>query len=399
MLYIQTLGKFQLRKRDVVLDSEQFHSEMQIRLLIFLLLHRDKMLTTEEIASAIWQNESIRNPAGALKNLMYRLRHTLKDKFGEEEYFISGYGCYGWNTEIEIEIDIEKMELLYQEAKRKEQPEDAILYYQDAINIFQGDFMSPLFELEWVSNLNTYYHTIYVSMVCSLCRLYRENGQMECLRELCNEALRHEKTNEIIYYYLIQTQIQDNNFSGALDTYEHAKQILEREIGIKQTDILHQAYEEILEKSKADPATDIKEIYQNINEEKPEGVFMCGFPVFREICRLEERKRTRSEENIYLMLLSLYCKQKDKVEVNHFRLNRAMKQVNKILNIYLRLGDVAAEYSETQYIILLSKCQKKNEIEVANRIQKQFQKRCIQSEYVELKFEIKAFEEMTKITE
>ena len=53
------------------------------------------------------------NRAGALKNLMYRLRNTLKKNLGEEDYILTGRGTYYWNPDIPIWLDCEEFDSWY----------------------------------------------------------------------------------------------------------------------------------------------------------------------------------------------------------------------------------------------------------------------------------------------
>jgi len=77
---------------------------------------------------------------------------------------------------------------------------------------------------------------------------------------------------------------------------EKAREIIEKELGLRKTVVLTKVYEELLAMGKKQAADDIRDIHADIVEEEPEGVFMCGYPVFKEICNLEARRNTRSGE-------------------------------------------------------------------------------------------------------
>ena len=141
MLTVNTLGKFQMTDGLTVVDDEQLRSPMLSKLFMYMLLYREKTLTTDDISTAIWQDEEIDNPAGALKNLMYRLRKTLTSFFGEEEFILTNRGSYRWNPDVKVILDIEKFEKLINEAKAENVYEDAIIKYEQAISIYQGDFL------------------------------------------------------------------------------------------------------------------------------------------------------------------------------------------------------------------------------------------------------------------
>ena len=54
MLTVNTLGKFQIIEADVVLDDDKIRSTRLSNLFVYLILHRTKTLTVDEIASALW---------------------------------------------------------------------------------------------------------------------------------------------------------------------------------------------------------------------------------------------------------------------------------------------------------------------------------------------------------
>lgn len=372
MITVNTLGKFQITDGEAFVNDDSLRSTMLIKLLIYLLLYRDKTLTTDDISNAIWQDEEIDNPAGALKNLMYRLRKELVANFGENDFVLTNRGSYRWNPDVNVVLDIELFEKLINEAKSENIYEQAILKYEQAISLYQGEFMSKIMEMHWIMTLNTYYHSLYLSSVKGLAELYIKLEKYEELEKLCNDALQYENADEQLYCYQIEARMRSGNVSLALESYEKAREIMEKELGIRKTTILNKVYEELLQMSKGQTAYNINDVKEDITEENPEGVFFCGYPVFKEIYRLEARKSARSTEQEHLVLLTIEDKGFDRKEVTEFRVKKAMESLEKVINESLRVGDVAAKYSDSQFIILLPTCTEDLAALVANRIVAKF---------------------------
>lgn len=80
----------------------------------------------------------------------------------------------------------------------------------------------------------------------------------------------------------------------AFDTYETAKAIMDKDLGVRKTVMLNKVYEELLSVTKGASSYNIDEVKDDISEESMNGVFMCGYPVFKEIYQLEVRKSARS---------------------------------------------------------------------------------------------------------
>lgn len=369
MLTVNTLGKFQITDGETVVGDENIRSTMLSRLLLYMLVYRDKTLTTEDIANAIWPGEEeIDNPSGALKNLMYRLRKNLAKHFGEEEFILTNRGSYQWNPKVEVVLDIEEFEQLIKSAKQENVEEKAVIRYEQALGLYQGDFMNKLMDLHWIQALSIYYHSLYLSGVKALAKLYLNDSRFEEVENICAEALRFENADEQLYCYQIEARMHCGKVQLALESYDKARKIMETELGVRKTTILNKVYEELNQISKGDSSYDIGEVKKDIQEEDPSGVFLCGYPIFKEIYHLEARKSVRSKTPENLLLLTLEAPKNESAEVVQFRVRQAMKGLEEVICECLRVGDVAAKYSETQFIILLPSCTKDLSLLVANRI-------------------------------
>lgn len=372
MLTVNTLGKFQVTDGEIILNDDNLRSAMLSKLLMYMLIYRDKTLTTDDISMAIWQDEEVDNPAGALKNLMYRLRKALAAKFGEQDYIVTNRGSYRWNPEIEVVIDAEQFEKLVASAKNENVYEDAILKYERALSLYNGGFMNRISDMHWIQTLSTYYNSIYLSVVKALAELYIKMEDYEKLEKICNEALQYENADEQLYCYQIEARMRSGNITLALESYEKAREIMEKELGIRKTTILNKVYEELLAMSKGQTSYNIKEVKEDIEEEDPQGVFLCGYPIFKEIYHLEVRKSARSDNPENLVLFTIEGRKEDPKEVAEFRVKSAMNGLETVIKDSLRVGDVAAKYSETQFIVLLPSCNKELAATVANRIVSSF---------------------------
>lgn len=376
MLTVDTLGKFQIREEDIVLDDEKIRSTRLSNLLVYLILHRDKTLTVDEIAAALWQDEETNNPAGALKNLMYRLRNLLKQSFGEQDFIQTNRGAYRWNPDVDVSVDVEEFETAYNEAKcEKTAADEVIRNLERAIALYKGDFMPKILEMHWVVTMNTYYHSMYLSCVKLLSEQYIPKEDFEKIENICNEALKYDNVDEELHYYLIYARMKQNKLNLAMESYEKACKILRDELGIRKPEKLQAVYEELLSMSKGEKAAKIEDVTENMTEENPEGVFLCGYPVFREIYRLEARKITRLGEAEHILLLTF---EPDKTtdgslsQVEEFRIRNAMERLEQTLKQSLRIGDVASRYSDSQYVVLLPACNYEDGVKVSERILNRF---------------------------
>ena len=132
----------------------------------------------------------------------------------------------------------------------------------------------------------------------------------------------------------------------------------------------------------------IESVKEDINDDDMEGVFFCGYPVFKEIYHLEVRKGERMPVPQNLLFITIYTFSNEAGNISEYRISKAMEALKQVLHMCLRVGDVAARYSESQYIILLPKCTKESAEIVANRIKSKFKSEYKNFSSIQVKIDI-----------
>lgn len=363
--------------KDKVLDEDVMRSDMLTKLLVYILIHRDHPITIQELSEALWNENETENPAGALKNLMYRLRSIMKKKLGEEEYILTSRGVYYWNTAIPILLDVEQFEQYCSEAKKCSDTAQQIDCYEKAIALYQGDFVPKIMDKHWVMTLSAYYHSMLLSAIKALAELYMSEKRFEDVEHICADGLRYDSVDEWLHCHMITALMSQNKQKLALKYYEQASKVLYEALGVRNSPQLEKVHKELLKMSKGNRAEDIENVHKDMQEEqKPEGAYICGYPVFREIYRLEARKINRLGESEYVLLLTAHLRGEVKAgneQMEKFMIKSAMARIELVLREALRIGDVAARYSDSQYVVLLPTCTYESCLLVAERILKRFQ--------------------------
>lgn len=354
-------------------------SDMLTKLLIYILIHREHPITIQELADALWSEDETDNPAGALKNLMYRLRNTMKKNLGETDYILTSRGVYYWNPEVKVSLDIEQFENYCEEAKKNTDSGKQIKNYEKAIALYQGDFMPKIMDKHWVVTLSAYYHSMLLSAIKSLAGLYLKEERYEDVEHICSYGLKYDSVDEWLHCNMITALMKQNKQKLAMEGYETAAKALYDALGVRNSAQLEEVHKELLKMSKGAEAEDMESVHKDMQEEEaPDGAYVCGYPVFREMYRLEARKISRLGKSEYILLLTLKLEE-DKAAGNEkmekYLINQAMNQMEEVLKQALRIGDVAARYSDSQYVGLLPTCTYESCVMVSNRIISRFQEK------------------------
>lgn len=374
MFTVNMFGKFQIATNDIALNNDNIRSDMMVKLLSFIIVNRERTLTVDELAEVLWQEDESDNPSGALKNLMYRLRTVLCKSFGEGDFIITGRGSYCWNQDYQVKVDVEEFEQFCEEARNKRfEVEQRIDYYERAINLYQGDFLAKYSSMYWIVPLSAYYHSMFLSAVKKLAALYIETKQYEKMEKICTNALRFDSVDERLHCLLIRSMIYQNKLKLATEYYERAEKLLYSTLGIRKSIQLKDVFEELTKMKKDVKAEAIHEVNQDMTEnDNPDGAYICGYPIFREIYRLESRRIARLGLSEYVLLMTVsLAKNIEKTgndKIIHYQIDKTMESLEETLKESLRIGDVAARYSDSQYVVLLPTLDYEDSVKVTDRI-------------------------------
>lgn len=376
VIKIKALGKFSLSDGGNLLNDDILRSDMLKKLLIYILIHRQRLIGTQELLEVLWTENEPENPIGALKNLMYRLRNVLKTVFGNEKFIVTGSSAYRWNPQIEVMLDIEAFESYIVSARQEKNQILAMENYEKALQMYHGDFMDNALTEHWAMIMTTHYHSLFLSSTKELADLYMHIGQYREMEGICMHGLKVDSADERLHCSYIMSLIRQNKTELAIKSFDDATKILYEALGIRNSDELEKVQRELLKMNRGKKEGCMKTIYNDMTEEEnPIGVYMCGYPVFREICRLETRKNARFGEVDCLLLLTMElkeCAKADNSKMERFIIKQAMKQLEDSLKETLKTGDVVTRYSDRQLVVLLVTCTYDNSVAVAKKIRSKF---------------------------
>lgn len=373
-LTVKMFGKFQVENEKGILNKENMRSEMLTRLLAYMISRREKDMTAQELIDVLWPDDQSDNPAGALKNLMYRLRKLMSRTWGDGgKYIVTGRGAYQLNPEFVFHIDIEEFEECCRQVFNSEDPAVQQENGKRAVELYQGMFLSELSSEYWVVSIATYYHSIYLTMVKKLAALLEKEKKFTDVEEICGKAIQIEPLDEEIHCFLLRAMIADNKQQLAASHYKETVKLLYDSLGVRPSGEMESIYEE-LQKIQHDHESNIDIIQEDLREEKASGAFFCEYGVFRKIYALESRSSRRLGISVHLALVSLYLDfqiQKDDQDYTDL-IGVGMSVLEETPMKKLRSSDIVCRYSVNQFLVMLPACQYEDAKMVVNRLKDSF---------------------------
>lgn len=373
MLQVQLFDHFCMYDGTRTLDEKGIRSEMVLKLLTYMICHREKVLSVQELTEALWEEDESSHPAGALKNLVYRLRTVLKSVWPETDFIETGRGSYQWNSQVELEVDAEQFEKLCLPVEG-ETEEERVERQRKAAATYVGMFLPGLTDQYWITALSSYYHSLYLTTVKELAQDLETHRLYPELEELMQHAVRLDVLDEDLYCWLIRALIGENKQKLAAEYYHRAVELLYEHLGVRPSSQLQEIYDELM-KQQHDYETDLRVIQEDLKEEtERKGAFYCEYGVFRKAYELEVRRAGRMGISVWLSLISLHPAEAVEADSAGYRkiLTTGMEQMERVLLDSLRQGDVVTRYSASQFIVLLPACQYENARKVLERIQYRF---------------------------
>lgn len=371
-IMMHLFGEFYLERDSVRIDRASLHSNKLMKLLVYIIFYRGRRLSRQELIDLFWEDDS-RNPAGALKNLMYRLRTILKE-FGDEEYILTYSGSYQWNPDISVDTDYEQFEELSSQILVQKDARIRKEMCQQVVEGYQIDIAEKLAGETWILPKLIWFRSRYMDVIKCLCEIYEAEGDWKSLEILCRKALEVDSMEEDIHCWQIRSLYRQKKYDLAMSHYEQVSRMLYNNLGIKETEKLHSVFVDMMAEGEDSYTGNIKKLLEEVKEpETPKSVFFCDYQVFRQIYRVEARRLKRMCLSEYILLITIKRRKKqNEISTSDKGITRGMEILEELLKKSLRIGDVVARYSLSQYIVLLPMCSYESGILVAERLRHSF---------------------------
>ena len=375
-LFVNLFGGTSITFNNNTINDQTVRSKKFWLIVEYLITFRNRDISQTELIELIYPEGKSENPGNALKTLMHRIRAEL-DELGymnSHDMIIQSRGTYAWNTRMDCAIDVEEFETLCNKGNSPfTQDDERLDCYLKAIHIYKGDFLHKSALDPWVVQYNVYYRSMYCEIVHKTLDLLKQRNDQHKIIEICEKARQIDPFDELLYYNLILSMVSLNNLQEALSEYRKMSTLFYREFGITPSDEITKLYREIIKTSKKFE-TDLNVIKEGLNEDASQikGAFFCEYEIFKDIYRIELRAKPRTGETIFLGLMTLTTAAGDLPSVK--MLNSFMDKLNDCIKKSLRENDVFAQYSVSQFILLLPLTTFENGEKAVTRVIKKFTK-------------------------
>ena len=374
ILQVSMLGGFSLRQGEHTLNDQSNRMRKVWLLLAYMVYNRSSRSSPEQYLALIQGSkgfEEMDDPSGRLKALLYRTRSLLDQLWpgAGHDLIVRRNNTYCWNTEIPVELDIDRFDLLRSAPAEDEEARLGLLL--QALALFKGDFLPKLSMEPWVMPIHTYYHQAYLDAALETLALLEARKRWQEAEALCRKALSLEPYSEELYQHLMRCRLAVEDRESILSIYAQMSELLFDTFGIMPSEESRALYREAT-KLTNDQSVTIGAVREQLREpEQAKGAVFCEYDFFRLLYQVQARAIIRTGDVIHIALLTLHGQTE---ELSRKRLDTAMERLKALVIGNLRQGDVVSQCSVSQLVIMLPQANYENSCAVCQRIIKAFGK-------------------------
>ncbi|MEA5095452.1 MAG: bacterial transcriptional activator domain-containing protein [Sedimentibacter saalensis] len=356
-LYINTLGEFDIKANGQSMLKESSRTYRIYKLFEYFLTFRNKKLLPDTIIDNLLSESDSDDPKNMLRTQIFRLRKIIKmllpDGIDVEKYininFTNGYYCLEIGEDTVVDIDEFERLILTGDAERAKNANNAIELYEEAISLYKGLYLSDNAYEVWLVPTRNYYQRLYLKTLFKLFELLKEKGEYEEIISVCEKALLSEPYEEEIHINLMEAMLNLGQSKAAMNHYEYALNLLEREMDAKPSNRFMDLQKKIRNNSHRNTDIDMSSIKMELEDAEDNGAMHCNFEYFKFLFNLQKRKSIRNNEYDYLCIINFNLRGFQ----NYDSLTSISRELVMLLKTTLRKGDAFTFWNDSQILIML----------------------------------------------
>ena len=371
-VHISMLGGFSVRYETHEITDKDNRARKVWQLLAYLVYHRNRLLSQDELFHLLWGNDHNVNPPNALKTVLHRVRATLDQLHPSmgHQLILRRNGCYIWNPDVHTTVDVESFETLCRACENEADPNQRLELQRSALQLYHGDFLPAFSSKSWVIPIATYFNNLYSTLVTDTLKTLEHREQHRDIVALCQSALNITPYDEQLYQFLMRGLLAMGQHQGTIAAYQELSQMLYNNFGVIPSDESRAIYREAT-RTHNSVAISLEVVREQLREDVGSpGAMLCDFDFFKKLYHKEARAVVRTGDAVHL---AFFCV----TDMKHQPLARrsldlCMDNLEQCISRNLRRSDIFSRYSASQFILLISQSNYENTVKVCERIRKNF---------------------------
>jgi len=220
LLSVRCFGKVEIRINNEIIPGSSWQAQVARDMFLYLLLF-PRGLTKEQLGEIFWPGSNQMELKLRFKNAMYRLRRVVGAAMIQFKD-----NLYSFNRKIEHDVDALTFQSEITEGEKSKDSESRIGHFENAINVFSGDFL-PDIDLEWASSEREVLNEKCLHIAWEIAKFKYQTKQYQETEDLCQRILNKEAFHEDALLLLMKVLAKRKDIKGIKRYFEKYKKTVE----------------------------------------------------------------------------------------------------------------------------------------------------------------------------
>ncbi|MEN6439895.1 MAG: BTAD domain-containing putative transcriptional regulator [Syntrophobacter sp.] len=251
-LRIKALGNFQVLRGETRIDESEWKAKQPKLLLKAILTRGGEGVPKDVLIDDLWPESTPDSGESSFKVVLHRLRKilepSLQQSFGSS--YISLKNNLVFLNRSLCHSDLDEFLVLQKKGRRAEEthdPERAVRFYQSALDLYSGDYLSEDLYVDWVEQRRTEMRTTYLDILSRVAELHMTKGRLKKAAECYQSIIKTDPTSEEAYQKLMLIYSTRGMPAKAAKMFETCKKALETELGVEPGQLTVSIYRRIID--------------------------------------------------------------------------------------------------------------------------------------------------------
>jgi len=251
-LRLQTLGGFRLWRGETPVEEKEWEGHQPQLLLKAIVAHGPQGVPKDVLMEDLWPEASPHLSEKNFKVNLHRLRRTLEpviDKTLGFSYVHLRASLVSLDPEL-CQVDAYQFMALCQQGEKAEQAGDlkgARALFQQAVALYEGDFLSEELYHPWVETRREELRDRYLHILSHLAKLHEDRGSLVKATDCYAKIVQVDPLAEGACRRLMQLYAQRGLRNAALRVYEECRKSLQEMLNTEPEEVTTAIYRKVLE--------------------------------------------------------------------------------------------------------------------------------------------------------
>lgn len=221
---IRLFGGLEIITAQGIVKSESIIDTQIAQIICYLCIHQKHAHPPRAVANALFpDSDNAESFAANMKYSIYRFRQSYGDLFVNGHLICSSSSGYELNPNMHIMTDLDLFDELYNTASYTSNVDDKRRILEKIMNLYKGEIFPPCTTEQWLLPITVKYHDRYLEMADALFQILDRYQDYSEIHEYASSALRYEMHNGRLYYWLIVSMVEKQQFELARKEYDCAR--------------------------------------------------------------------------------------------------------------------------------------------------------------------------------